>query len=150
MSLDRLQSKPGQFVITPLETASGSYPGGLSIGGQAGTVAGAAASTGGALFTTPTVTSGSATSIDTGGTITHNNCGVAIVANSTAANKTGVIVQVGTAHGQKLTILNTTAANTITFAAAGTSNVALGAGAAIAALSKVDLTWNALDSRWYS
>ncbi|WP_288985252.1 hypothetical protein [uncultured Flavobacterium sp.] len=149
MSLDRLQSKPGTFTITPKPTPTNNYPGGVAIGGQAGFVEGAAANMGGALFQTPTVTSGASTSIADSGTISHNGCGVAIVAASSAANKTGVIVQAGTKHGQKLTIINTTAANTLTMAAAGTSNVANGTGCIISALAAVSLTWNALDSRWY-
>lgn len=149
MSLDRLQSKPGTFAVTPEPTPTNSYPGGIAIGGQAGFVEGASATGGGALFETPTVTSGSATAVDTGGTITHNGSGVAIIACSSAANKTGVIVQAGTKHGQKLTIINNTAANTLTMAAAGTSNVANGTGCIISAIAAVELRWNALDSRWY-
>lgn len=70
------------------------------------------------------------------------------VATSTPADKTGVILTAGTADGQTINIINTSA-NTITFAAAGTSNVADGLAAIIPALRAMIFTWVAATSRWY-
>ena len=68
---------------------------------------------------------------------------------SAAAAATGVILTPGVSDGQLLTLINTSGANSITFAASGTSNVALGTGASIAALSKLILQWSATQSLWY-
>lgn len=68
------------------------------------------------------------------------------VAPSAAA--TGVILQAGLTDGQQVTVVNTSA-NPITFAAAGTSNVADGAGDTIAALRAATFRWLAATSLWY-
>lgn len=148
MSIDRIQSVPGRLTLSPEVTPTNSYPGEVGLGPNAGIAAGAAASTGGAIYNAHTPKSGSAASIAASGTITHNNHGVAVVATSTAADKAGVIVQVGAYPGQRLCIINNSA-NTLTMAAVGTSNVANGTGCVISALAAVDLVWNALDSKWY-
>ena len=72
-----------------------------------------------------------------------------IQAGTEAAAATGVILTPGVSDGQLLTLINTSGANSITFAASGTSNVALGTGASIAALSKLILQWSATQSLWY-
>lgn len=54
----------------------------------------------------------------------------------------------GITGGQELILINNTA-NTITFAAAGTSNVANGTSAVIAANCCMFLVWDATSSRWY-
>lgn len=71
------------------------------------------------------------------------------VATSSAANKTGVILAAGIADGQTICIINTTAANTITFAASGTSRVADGVSAVIPALRAMIFTWDATSALWY-
>jgi hypothetical protein len=65
-------------------------------------------------------------------------------------SRTGVIVAVGLRDGQKLTITNIAdAAETVTMAAAATSNVAFGASCVIARYQAVELTWCAATSLWY-
>ena len=71
------------------------------------------------------------------------------VITSTAANKTGVILTAGIADGQMICIINTSAANTITFAASGTSRVADGVSAVIPALRAMIFTWDATSTLWY-
>lgn len=72
----------------------------------------------------------------------------AIVATSSAANKTGVILTAGSTQGQTIRLINTSA-NSLTFAAAGTSNVADGTGAVLAALTAMTLTWETGAARWF-
>lgn len=89
-------------------------------------------------------------SVDTGNTITLPTSGFnKLIACSTAADKTGVILTAGTIDGQTICLINTTAANSITMAAAGTSNVADGASCVIPALRAMIFTWDATSSRWY-
>ena len=73
---------------------------------------------------------------------------VGLVATSSAANKTGVILTAGTKQGQIIRLINTSA-NSLTFAAAGTSNVADGTGSVIAALTAVTFTWESGAARWF-
>jgi hypothetical protein len=69
---------------------------------------------------------------------------------SPAAAVTGVILQAGTHPGQVCFVINeANAANTITFAAAGTSNVADGVSAVIAGLRQMQFTWDASTNLWY-
>ena len=66
------------------------------------------------------------------------------------ASRAGVIVAVGLRDGQKLTITNIAdAAETVTMAASGVSNVAFGTSCVIARYQAVELTWCAATSRWY-
>ena len=148
MSLDRLQSKTGRLELAPENTSVG-FPGGIGLGPNAGVVEGAAASRGGALYSTPQPKSGTVPDLVTGGTITHNGNGVMIF--NPGAASTGNIVQAGTVHGQQLTIVNIAsgAGFTITMAAAGASNVANGTSCVVSLLAAIQLVWNALDSRWY-
>lgn len=88
-------------------------------------------------------------SIADNGTIALPTTGTnALVATSSAANKTGVILTAGIADGQVITLINNSA-NSLTFAAAGTSNVADGTSAHLAALTAMRLTWDSTSSRWY-
>ena len=88
-------------------------------------------------------------SIADNGTIALPTTGFnAIVATSTAANKTGVILSAGTVTGQTICVINTSA-NSITFAASGTSRVADGVSAVIPALRAMLFTWEAGASLWY-
>ena len=61
---------------------------------------------------------------------------------------TGVILTAGTYDGQRLSLINTSA-NSITFAAAGTSNVADGTSAVLAANRSMTFVWDATSARWY-
>lgn len=88
-------------------------------------------------------------SIADNGTITLPTTGTnALVATSSGANKTGIILTVGVVDGQVITLINNSA-NSLTFAAAGTSNVADGTGAVLSALTAMRLTWDATSARWY-
>lgn len=67
-----------------------------------------------------------------------------------AAAVTGIILQAGTYHGQVIVVQNTSAAaDTITFAASGTSNVADGASAVITGPSQKMFVWDSVTSLWY-
>lgn len=92
--------------------------------------------------------SATAPAIATSGTITTAGVGVARV--SPAAAVTGIILQAGTIPGQEVWVVNeAAAANSVTFAAAGTSNVADGAGAAIAGVTARKFVWDSGTSLWY-
>jgi hypothetical protein len=66
-----------------------------------------------------------------------------------AADRTGCILEAGTADGQVIIVMNVSASKTITFAASGTSNVADGTSDVIAALSAAMYVWGAATSLWY-
>ncbi len=72
----------------------------------------------------------------------------AIVATSTAANKTGIILTAGIIQGQKITLINTSA-NSLTMAAAGTSNVADGVSCVLPALRCMSFVWESGAARWF-
>ena len=69
---------------------------------------------------------------------------------SAAAAATGVILAAGTEDQQEVLLFNESA-NTITFAAVATSNVANGTSASIASLTAMRLAWNAQAATpaWY-
>jgi hypothetical protein len=90
---------------------------------------------------------GVAATLVTAGTITPV-AGVVTLPVTMAAAVTGIIIAPGTADGQVCNIINTSAF-TLTFAVAGTSNVADGAGDVIAALSYAAFLWDATTSLWY-
>ncbi len=84
----------------------------------------------------------------TGGTIALTaNC--VLLPITLAAAATGVILAAGSVDGQQVKIENKSSANSCTFAAAATSNVALGASAVIAALGSLILTWDNTALLWY-
>lgn len=63
---------------------------------------------------------------------------------------TGVIMQAGTQPGQEITVVNeAAAANTVTMAVAGTSNVADGVSTVIAGLTANRFTWDSVTALWY-
>jgi hypothetical protein len=65
-------------------------------------------------------------------------------------SRTGIIVADGVQDGQQIKIVNIAdAAETITFAASGTSNVAPGASLVIGQNEGVELVWNTATSLWY-
>jgi hypothetical protein len=93
------------------------------------------------------VTSNSTFATITGGTIPTANGGLTRCAPAGAI--TGVIMQPGTIDGQIIIVENSSAAaNTITMAAAGTSNVANGVTTVIAGLTAVPFVWNATSNLW--
>ena len=68
---------------------------------------------------------------------------------SLAASVTGVTLSAALYGGQMFVLINTSGADTITFAAAGTSNVAGGTAVVIQPLQAVQFTWDANTSLWY-
>ena len=94
------------------------------------------------------IQSASAAAVATNGTITTAGVSVARVAPAGAV--TGVILAVGTTGGQVCTVVNeSVAANTVTFAASGTSNVADGTSSVIAGLNARRFVWDSGTSLWY-
>lgn len=86
--------------------------------------------------------------ITNGTTITTTHIGQARVAPAGAV--TGIILQAGVVGGQELTVINESAgANTVTFAASGTSRVADGVASVIAGLTARKFSWDASTSLWY-
>lgn len=67
-----------------------------------------------------------------------------------AAASTGVIMRVGLRDGQIVIVYNEDAANSVTMAAAGTSNVANGVANVLAALTCKEYIWNNAKLLWYS
>lgn len=96
--------------------------------------------------TTVGMSSASAASIASSGTITTAGLDQSRVTTSGAV--TGVILQAGTYANQAVTVVNESA-NSITFAAVGTSNVADGVSAVIAANRMMIFRWDASTSKWY-
>jgi hypothetical protein len=67
------------------------------------------------------------------------------------ASRTGVILTAGLRDGQRVTVVNIAdAAEDITFAAAGVSNVAGGASVVISQFESCMFTWSATTSLWYA
>lgn len=83
----------------------------------------------------------------TGGTIATSGVAVARVAPAGAV--TGVILQPGVGIQEIWVVNESTGANTITFAAVATSNVADGASSALAGLVARKLVWDATTGLWY-
>ena len=88
-----------------------------------------------------------ATAISTGATLTGGTTDVVRV--SPAAAVTGVILAAGQFSGDVVIVVNeAAAANTVTFAAVGTSNVADGTSSVIAGLTARRFVWSG--SKWYA
>jgi hypothetical protein len=86
--------------------------------------------------------------ITNGTTIATATVGTARVAPGGAV--TGIILASGTVAGQTCWVINeSTAANTVTFAVAGTSHVADGATTVIAGLRAAMFVWDSQTSLWY-
>lgn len=95
-------------------------------------------------------TAQSATAPDPGANGTINTAGVGIARVSPAAARTGCILQAGTTPGQECWVVNEAiAANSITFAASGTSNVADGTSDVLAGLVARKFVWDSSTSLWY-
>lgn len=94
-------------------------------------------------------TTGTVQTLSTSGTITTPaNTGVVRV--TAAAAVTGIILGAGSKPGQRLTVIHEgAAANTITYAAAGTSNVADGTSDVITGPSARTFVWDSITALWY-
>lgn len=80
---------------------------------------------------------------------TPANTGVVRV--TAAAAVTGIIIGAGTVAGQRLTVIHEgAAANTITFAASGTSNVADGTSDVITGPTARCFVWDSITALWYA
>lgn len=89
-----------------------------------------------------------AIAIASNGTITTQAIGFARFAPAAAV--TGLIMEAGFYHGQTIVVANTSAAaDTMTFAASGTSNVADGTSAVITGPSQKMFVWDSVSSLWY-
>jgi hypothetical protein len=101
-------------------------------------------SSGNVIFSTKQ--SATAAAIANGNTITTTGIGEARVAPT--GNVTGIILQAGTTPTQEVTVVNESAF-TVTFDVVGTSHVADGVSAIIAANRAMFFTWNSAQSKWY-
>lgn len=126
---------PADFIVN---SALISTPGNLRVDGQAQTPL---VNLGGSLAT--------AQAIVTGNTITIPATG-GLVRLTLAGAATGVIMPVGSFHGQLVMIsISTAAANTLTMAAAGTSNVAAGTTCVLAGLNAHLFVWDNAAALWF-
>lgn len=90
---------------------------------------------------------GTVVTLTNGATISPVPASVRVTA---AAAVTGIIIGVGTQPGQKLTVIHEgAAANTVTMAASGTSNVANGVSCVITGPSARSFIWDSVTSLWY-
>jgi hypothetical protein len=87
-----------------------------------------------------------ATAVTTGSTIPT---GFGFVQCTVAGASTGNILTAGIAPGQECLVINASGSNSITMAAAGTSNVADGVSCVIAANTLKRFVWNAGTNLWY-
>lgn len=93
----------------------------------------------------------SATAAATAGSGTIATAGVGVARTSPASAITGVILAAGAFAGQTCLVVNeAVVANSVTFAASGTSNVANGVGEVIPGLSAKLYIWDSGTSLWYS
>jgi hypothetical protein len=90
--------------------------------------------------------SASAAAIVNSDTITTYTVGASRV--NPAGNVTGIILEAGTEPAQVVAVVNESAF-TVTFAAAGTSNVADGTSSVISANRCALFVWDSSTSRWY-
>lgn len=94
--------------------------------------------------------SAAAQAVATGTAIILIPAGASVVRISAGAATTGATLPVGTRTGQILIIIITSAAaNTVTFAAAGTSFVAGGAAVSMAGLAAHQFVWDNTGLLWY-
>lgn len=123
-----------------------------------GTATFAAVNASGNLTVTGTVKAGVLQANQAGGTVqtlaTGNTITVAANQSSvrvTAAGAvTGIILGAGTLAGQMLSVIHEgAAANTLTMAASGTSNVAAGATCVLSGLAAHIFIWDAVTALWY-
>ena len=102
-----------------------------------------------AMQNDPVADQGIAQAVSTGSAVIVVPSGCVEVTLTAAAATTGASLPAGSYHGQLLFItITTAAANTVTFAAAGTSLVAGGAACSLAGLSTHLFRWSAKTSLW--
>lgn len=95
-------------------------------------------------------TAGTVQTLVTGNTIT-TPASIGVVRVTAAAAVTGIILPAGSNAGQNITVIHEGASgNTITFAAAGTSNVADGASDTITGPSARTFVWDSVTALWYA
>jgi hypothetical protein len=92
------------------------------------------------------LTGNTAQALITSGTIA--TAGLSVSRVSCAGAVTAAVLQAGTVDGQMVYVENTSAANTVTFAAVGTSNVQDGVSDVIAVSTIRGYVWNATTSHW--
>ena len=106
-----------------------------------------AAQTSGGASSLPVLKSNTAVATITGGTLA--TAGLSITRTNPAAAITGVIMQSGSIDGQLVIVENIAiAANTVTFAAVGTSHVADGVSSSVAGLTSSVFIWDATAGYW--
>lgn len=93
---------------------------------------------------------GTVQTLSTGNTIAvPSNTGVVRV--TAAAAVTGIIIGAGSKPGQRLTVIHEgAAANTVTMAASGTSNVADGTSDVLTGPSARTFVWDSITALWYA
>lgn len=138
---------PSKLLSAPIINADG--PGGIYLDN------GGITSDGAGNFTYSSIATGqqtgTVTTLSTGNTITPGTSGGTGTLRVTAAGAvTGLILAPGTRAGQEITVVHEGAAgNTLTFAAAGTSNVADGTSDVITGPSARTFRWNSVTALWY-
>lgn len=99
---------------------------------------------------TAAMSQAAAQAVSTGAAAILIPAGFSVVRVSAAAATTGASLPLGTLNGQILILIVTSAAaNTITMAAAGTSNVAGGTTVVLAGLEAHTFVWDAVGALWY-
>lgn len=97
----------------------------------------------------PTQATGTVQTLTTGNTISVGQ-NQSVVRVTAGAAVTGIILTAGTQAGQLLIIIHEGAvANTATFAASGTSNVAGGASISLQGVAAHIMVWDSITSLWY-
>lgn len=90
------------------------------------------------------------TAVATGAAGTIATAGITVSKVNPAAARTGCILAAGTIDGQIVIVVNVaTAANSITFDVAGTSNVADGTSSVIAGKTAQAFVWESVTALWY-
>jgi hypothetical protein len=92
----------------------------------------------------------SSTAPDIADSATITTAAVGFSRYTPAASRTGLIMAAGTYDGQIVWVVNKHASNTMTMAAAGTSNVFTGTSCVIAAGQARCFVWDTSDSRWHT
>lgn len=140
---------PNRLVSTPfISDDPGNNPGGIYLDGGAISSNGVGSMNVVSLGLAQSTAAAQAVATGTAAILIPANTSVVRV--SAAASTTGATLPVGTRIGQMLAIIVTSAvANTITFAAAGTSFVAGGAAISLAGLSSHMFIWDNVGLLWY-
>ena len=84
-------------------------------------------------------------------TISVSGKGMLVRVDPGGASRSGTILEAGSVDGQIVVLLNVAdGAETVTFAAAGTSNVGLGAAAVIARNASLWCVWDSVSELWHT